>query len=94
MIIFIFVFGGFCFIICLWYLVKDREVVEECIRVNEDESFLLGLIVVDIYIIVGDENQVLRNDESFDDERDVLIVFVDVYGVLLVYEKLNSFLVI
>lgn len=88
MIIFIFVFGGFCFIICSWYLVKDRDVVEECIRVNEDESFLLGLIVV------GDENQVLRNDESFDDERDVLIVFVDVYGVLLVYEKLNSFLVI
>lgn len=81
---FISVLGGLCFIICSWYLVKDREAAEECTRANEDESSLLGSIAA------GDENQALRNDESFDDERDALIVPVDVHGALPVHEKPNS----
>lgn len=87
---FISVLGGLCFIICSWYLVKDREAAEECTRANEDESSLLGSIAADTYITTGDENQALRNDESFDDERDALIVPVDVHGALPVHEKPNS----
>ena len=87
---FISVLGGLCFIICSWYLVKDRDAAEECTQANEDESSLLGSIAADTYITAGDENQALRNDESFDDERDAMIVPVDVHGALPVHEKPNS----
>ena len=87
---FISVLGGLCFIICSWYLVKDRDAAEEYTLANEDDSSLLGSIAADTYITTGDENQALRNDESFDDERDALIVPVDVHGAPPVHEKPNS----
>ena len=93
---FISVLGGLCFIICSWYLVKDREAAEECTRANEDDSSLLGSVAADTYLATGDENQALRNDEDFDDdspissERDSLIVPVDVHGALPVHEEKNS----
>lgn len=87
---FISVLGGLCFIICSWYLVKDRDAAEEYTRANEDDSSLLGSITADTYLANGDENQVLRNDEDFHDERDALIVPVDVHGALPAHEKQNS----
>lgn len=48
MLIFISVIGGFCFIMCLIYLVDDREKVEQVIR-NEDEdiNLLLNIVFLD-----------------------------------------------
>lgn len=93
---FISALGGLCFIICSWYLVKDREAAEEYTRSNEDDSSLLGSIAADTYVATGDENQALRNDEDFDDdypissERDALIIPVDVHDTLPVREEQNS----
>lgn len=87
---FISVLGGLCFVICSWYLVKDRDTAEEYTRTNEDDSSLLGSIAADTYPTTGDEDQALRNDESFDDERDALIVPVDVHGALPVHREPNS----
>ena len=87
---FISVLGGLCFIICSWYLVKDRDAAEEYTRTNEDDSSLLGSIAADSYLAPGDENEVLRNDEGFEDERDALIVPVDVHDTLPVHKEQNS----
>lgn len=87
---FISVLGGLCFIICSWYLVKDRDAAEEYTRTNEDDSSLLGSIAADNNLAYGDENQALRNDEDFHDERDALIVPVDPHGTLPVHEEQNS----
>ena len=87
---FISLLGGLCFLICSWYLVKDRDAAEEYTRTNEDDSSLLGSIAADNYLANGDENQALRNDEDFNDERDALIVPVDPHGAPPVYEEHNS----
>ena len=103
---FISVLGGFCFIMCSLYLVKDREAAEEYTRTQEDTSSLLGSVTSDNYAATGDENQAVENTDDDDDdddklleaapvtptssEREALVVPVDVHGALPVHEEHNN----
>lgn len=70
---FISVLGGFCFIMCSLYLVKDREAAEEYTRVHDDDSSLLASVATDNYATTGDENQALISDDDDDDDDDKLL---------------------
>lgn len=89
---FISVLGGFCFIMCAFYLVKDREKAEGYTRTHDDDSSLLGSVASERFPPTVGENQALEDDDDDDDrligvdpvtptpsERDTLVVPVDVH---------------
>lgn len=99
------IIGGFCFLMCSLYLVKDRDAAEEYTKAHDDDSSLLGSVASDHYAATGDENQALANDEDDDDddkllgtepvtptssEREALVVPVDVHSAPPVQEEHNN----
>ena len=94
---FVCVLGGFCFIMCGKYLVKDREVAEEYTRTREDERSLLGSVASKNFGPSSDDKQAQdkgEDDYNEDDKlletdptvRDTLVVPVDVHCPLPVQE--------
>ena len=92
---FISVLGGFCFLMCAFYLVKDREKADAYTRTHDDDSSLLGSVGGEHYPPTVGENQALENDDDYSDddkllgtdsvnstpsERKSLVVPVDVHG--------------
>ncbi|KAJ7387334.1 Protein spinster 3 [Desmophyllum pertusum] len=106
---FICVLGGFCFIMCSLYLVKDREEAEDHTRTQEDDSSLLGSVASENYPAMGDENQGIENDDDDDNDddkllgsepvsptfsdREALVVPVSVHSVPPVQEESNNHVV-
>ena len=101
---FISVLGGFCFIMCAFYLVKDREKAEAHTRTRDDESSLLGSVASERFSPTIGENQALENDDDDEDddklievdrvtptpsEREILVVPVDVHSASPVEEQNN-----
>ena len=92
---FVSVVGAFCFIMCAFYLVKDREKADEYNRTHDDDSSLLGSVAADNYPSNCCANQTLESDEDGDNhlmgiepdrpttptpsERETLVVPVDVH---------------
>ncbi|XP_068690503.1 protein spinster homolog 1-like [Montipora foliosa] len=77
---FICVLGGFCFIMCGMYLVKDREKADEyTLRTCEDENSLLGSVASERYTPLPVE----------EDDKDTVEVPVDVHGTLPVQDPNN-----
>ncbi|KAK2574256.1 Protein spinster-like protein 1 [Acropora cervicornis] len=70
---FVCVLGGFCFIMCGKYLVKDREVAEEYTRTCEDERSLLGSVASKNFGPSSDDKQAQDNDEDYYNEDDKLL---------------------
>lgn len=99
---FISVLGGFCFIMCSFYLEKDREKADEYNRTHDDESSLLSSVAADNYPSNCCGNQTLENDDDDDDhligiepdtpttptpsEGETLVVPVDVHTSVPVQE--------
>ena len=74
---FISVLGGFCFIMCAFYLVKDREKAEAHTSTRDDESSLLGSVASERFSPTIGENQAVENDDGDDDEDDDKLIDVD-----------------
>ena len=99
---FISALGGFCFIMCSFYLEKDREKADEYNRTRDDESSLLSSVAADNYPSNCCGNQTLENDDDDDDhligiepdtpttptpsEGQTLVVPVDVHSSVPVQE--------
>ena len=99
---FISILGGFCFVMCAFYIVKDREKAEAHTRTREDESSLLGSVASERYPPSNGEYQAVENEDEDDDklvdvdpvtptpsERETLVVPVDVHSAPPVQEANN-----
>lgn len=99
---FISVLGGFCFIMCSFYLEKDRDKADEYNRTHDDESSLLSSVAADNYPSNCCATQTLEYDDDDDDhligvepdtpttptpsEGKTLVVPVDVHSSVPVQE--------
>lgn len=100
---FISVLGGFCFLMCAFYLVKDREKAEAYTRTQDDDTSLLGSVASQHFSPVPIKSQAQDSDDDDDDdkligidavdptqsEREALIVPVDVHTVSPIPEPNN-----
>ena len=98
---FISVLGGFCFIMCAFYLVQDRDKAEGFTRTHDDESSLLGSVASENYPPAVAENQAVEDDDDdklidvdpvapTPSERETLVVPVDVHSESPVQEEHNN----